>query len=421
MKKLIISLLILLSTNLYAQVTTTTVVFKPGPTIGEDAYLWSLDDACVPTGFTSTPSTLNFGTLNELNATRWTWTSAGCGWGTTRSVIRFSEINSLPPGITIVNAELILRTPNPSDQFGNSVYPGSPHEPTNVAELIRINPGLANNWNESTITWNSHLSLSLSTSETILLPNTTSRWGYTVSLNLTSIVTNIYNDIQLGIPYANNGFLLRIIGEENNDRRQQDFASSDHTDETLWPELRITYKYGCDPSFNYCFNSSNPYVVNLSSVASTYISYEWRIDGILVGTSSSLTHTFPGPGYYKVCHKVIDENQKSCSDCVMLCIQEILEDDIREKPSLNSSIPDINILPNPTNESWHLVFQTETSEPIEITLFDISGRIYQTLQFNTNIGENKFKISSDNLSNGIYYLRVHNSKFNKTIKLIKKP
>ena len=124
--KIILVLSLFLSATLSS--AQTTPVLKPNAVIGEDATLWMLDDDCVPWSMSSTPADVNYGSSIELRYQDWTWAAAGCGSGTIRSLIRFSEVAAIPSSATVISAELRLYGPSefPYDPITNSVYPGSP-------------------------------------------------------------------------------------------------------------------------------------------------------------------------------------------------------------------------------------------------------------------------------------------------------
>lgn len=107
----------------------TTVHLKPGPIIGEDAYILKLESNCIPNGHPSTPADVNYGNHEELDIAAWTWNYVGCDNGNIRTFIRFSGIDSIPSNATISNATLKLKTPSSMSTYspyvGNSDYPNS--------------------------------------------------------------------------------------------------------------------------------------------------------------------------------------------------------------------------------------------------------------------------------------------------------
>lgn len=200
-----------------ANAQTTTQVFKPGPSVGEDAYLSQFDGNCIPSGLSQTPADIPHGNTADLLISAWTWNAIGCNTGTQRTLIRFVQLNTIPPSANIVSATLRLRTPPTmpgySNWQGNSYYPGSPFPNPNPGTLYRVSPGAAYNWDEMTVTWNQFVPLSNNTvpGSAVAIPASTSQFG-TLDIDVTNAVQNIVTGLGSN-PYANNGFYLKLNTE----------------------------------------------------------------------------------------------------------------------------------------------------------------------------------------------------------------
>lgn len=391
----------------------TTVHFKPGASIGEDALLWELDNGCVPTGWTATPAAMNFGNSSTNDISAWTWSSFGCNTGTQRSIIRFSQLLSqVPSTATIINATLVLKTPQ--IQFiGNSYYPGSPFPLTNLGWLKLVSPGSTNNWGENTITWNSSQNL-LFNPATVTIPVSTAQYNTTTNLNVTNMVQSIINDASIYGSLANNGFLLELQTEVH--YRQQLWASSDYADSAYWPELIVTYSV-CDASFEYCSSSDNPNAFHFQANTPN-ASYSWSINGSIVGYSPTLNYTFQNPGTYKVC-LAVDNRYSKCEECIDLCVSnrapKELPLDTNNRIMSNEPIPlqgivvpgdDINkiiqkplISPNPTNSGWNIELNENVSGKINITLYGNDGRQLKSFTKKLN-KENRLYLGAEDLKSG---------------------
>jgi dienelactone hydrolase len=70
-----------------------------------------------------------------------------------------------------------------------------------------------------------------------------------------------------------------------------------------------------------------------------------------------------------------------------------------------------NLYPNPSNGQMFI----EVSSEIEASLFDVLGHEV----FTKNLGEGQHELSIENLSNGIYFLKVSQSNYSKIIRVIK--
>lgn len=75
------------------------------------------------------------------------------------------------------------------------------------------------------------------------------------------------------------------------------------------------------------------------------------------------------------------------------------------------ALPDLRIYPNPTSKSWYV---TNLGGHSMLQLTDISGRVLWSGE-----AENNTTIPADNLSGGIYLLKINNGKLTTTAKLIK--
>lgn len=420
MKQLLIlttSLLVCLS--LQAQ---TTVTFKPGPAAGQDALIFTTY-GCHPSQYPSPPEQLNFGSDPELPYVDWTYDNQGCPNGTHRSLVRFNGLSTIPSGATITNATLRLYgVPSSSilPIHGNSQYSGSPFSLTNPGWVRRA----TNGWNENTVTWNTQPSST--TTNQVAIPVSTSQWNWNVSLNVTGIVQDIFSS---GI---NNGFLLRLQTEGY--YRSVLFASSDHSNSDLWPELEVTYTV-CDASFTYCSSSDNPYLYTFSATTSGAGSYTWIVNGNPVGNGPVFQFPFPGPGTYQVCLR-IEGREGSCERCILVCVAEneiIRQDSLyvaktsfsKDKTiQINQAIPgDIvlnisSISPNPTKAGWKIKLQTLSGNAY-ITLFDLSGKVVKKRAMQLESGEDSFFLPSDQLAEGVYILKIEKGQLSLTKKLIK--
>ena len=82
----------------------------------------------------------------------------------------------------------------------------------------------------------------------------------------------------------------------------------------------------------------------------------------------------------------------------------------------NFEFKDFSLFPNPNNGSFKISFTPETSEEIEIIVYDISGRsIYNKSFQNSNMFDQELQVNT--ISSGIYFVNVQNGE-NKMIKRI---
>lgn len=405
-KFLLIAILLFGVANINAQ---TTVTLKPDATEGKDALLWMLDGDCIPAGLTATPATLNYGSEEELSAEDWTWSTGGCNSGNYRSLIEFTQIaDVIPTGATITSAELKLYGISSSvwNNLGNNYYPGSSFTKTNESWLRRV----TSSWNENTVTWNTMPSYDLVNQ--IALPYTTSQWNwnYTTSSDATAS-NNIKALVQFWLdnPTENHGLLWMLKIEDH--YRDVLFASSDHTDSTLWPELVITYTTdSCHSEFTITNSTSDPNTYTFGSEYSNpAATYTWTIDGVTF-SGSTVTHTFPGPGTYTVCLTVsIPDDEKQT--CGTICKDIVIGTSINNVLLLNKN--SYQIYPNPTNDIWNIKFTNNnytqfTGETIYLKVIDVTGRIISNESFNLN--NNIIPINARQYPSGIYVIELSSNK-----------
>ncbi len=78
------------------------------------------------------------------------------------------------------------------------------------------------------------------------------------------------------------------------------------------------------------------------------------------------------------------------------------------------------VLPNPFASGFYIVLRPSDSTPVEISLWDLSGKMLWNSDFHLKRGTSAYYIGAGkNLSNGIYFLRVNNGGKVYTEKLIK--
>jgi hypothetical protein len=203
-----------------------TVKLKPGAAYGEDAEI-AESGGCVFTGNTKPLELMNSGSENELNYAQWTYSSLGCGVGSQRFLIKFKGLDTIPSSATIVSAKINFFGVPSSANWGTSYFTGSPYPLTNEGWIQRV----TGSWSESTVTWSTQPT-SVTTNR-VAVSKSAARFGWNTSVDVSTLVKDIKT---AGV---NNGFLVQLQTEAY--YRRVTFASSDHPDATLWPEMEITY------------------------------------------------------------------------------------------------------------------------------------------------------------------------------------
>lgn len=221
-------LLALLALSVFtASAQPDTLRLKPGPQQGQDAMVFT-NYGCTLNGASGPTEGLNFGTFQDMRYTAWTYNSVGCSEGVTRSLIRFDALNSFSSAATIISARLYLfGVPASPNHYANSSWPGSPYGTTNEGWVERV----IQPWDEFIVNWLNQPNTTVL--NRVPLPATTSYLNFDTSVDVTQLVKDILTSDQ------NYGFRLSLQNETT--YRNAIFATSDHPDPALWPELVIIY------------------------------------------------------------------------------------------------------------------------------------------------------------------------------------
>lgn len=193
----------------------TTITLQPGSAQGNDASLGSHTNY-------STENT-NYGTSIYFNS--YCIPGAQGGQNTNRGILQF-DLSSVPAGATIVSANLTLYAAG----YINALLPG--HFGNNTSMLQRI----TSPWNEMTVTWNT--APTTTTQNQATLPQSTS-FNQDYITSVTGLVQDMINN-----PSSSFGFYFALVTENPSNQAGLLFYSSDHTDQTKWPKLEITYTTG---------------------------------------------------------------------------------------------------------------------------------------------------------------------------------
>ncbi|MCL2246093.1 MAG: DNRLRE domain-containing protein [Lentimicrobiaceae bacterium] len=445
MKKLF--LFIVLAIVCYSVFSQVTVTFKPNSIIGKDATL-ATTYGCTPDGEAHPREYNNYGDHPYFRAWTWTLSNLFCYDRSFRSLLQFNELVTIPTEAEIISAELkLFGVPSIVDDPGNSSYPGSTHGTTNESIIQRV----TSPWDEFTVTWNTQPSTT--TANQILIPNTTAQWNWNFTDNSTNLVDMVQD--MVANPNNNFGFMIKLQNETR--YRSVIFASSDHANPALWPELTVTYKScsidtiviidtvyvekpcPCEANFSYIVNTLNPssYYFMASNPAD---GYRWGINGRVVSTESAFSYDFWRNGDYEVCYYIMNnDTHKECRKCINICInqssfgtntdeaEEIglkeseIEDEVIQEAilyegqiSTEHGIEDakVEVYPNPTTNGFTVRITTGKEETIKIQISDMAGKVVYSDTKTLTIGVNSFNINTQNLIIGNYGLQI----IGKTIK-----
>lgn len=288
----------------YGQIT---VKFKPDSTVGKDAQIAN-SFGCTTSSMTTPWEDANYDDAGEMNIYRWTLSASGCTEGLVRSLIKFSELSSIPAS-SVLSAKLNLFCVNSSASWGTSYFPGSPYPNSNPGWVERV----SSPWDEHVVTWRTQPATT--TVNRAIIPPSGARWGWNTSIDVTDLVNDI---LASG---SNEGFMLKLQTEVY--YRATIFASSDNTDTTLRPELEIVYKDACfgttadfsaTPTSCYSFNFTDLSIAKDSGM----VSWKWDFGDMTYSTVKNPSHTYLDYGSYKV--RLIVTDSGGCIDTIIKAI-----------------------------------------------------------------------------------------------------
>lgn len=380
-KKLLLSAMgLLLSVFTQAQ---TTVTFKPNHANGPHATVKTNGGACA-TWPTSTDDD------NEnIFSMAWTFNNIGCTDGYCRSLFKFNQLSTIPSNAVVTSATLKL--------YGvpSSYNSASGNSGNNVTTISRV----TSPW-DSVVTWVTQPTTTSVNQLTIPSGSTTWNWNYTnTSADLTAMVQNMISN-----PAQNYGFMLRLQSESI--YKALVFASSDHPDSTLRPELIVTYTVPvdtCNTQFEYSFTTLSPNQVSLVPLSlGAQSTYTWTINGSNYN-GQGITHTFPGNGAYNVClNQQLGNGQKCQTKCADICIGTGVGLNVVQ---FEQGF-EVNIAPNPSRNNWNIHITAPKPVNTQIMVTDISGKEVLQQSAVLRTGKNELNIEVATLSSGIYFLKM---------------
>lgn len=414
MKYMLVVAMLTTSINVFSQ--TTTVTFKPNATVGKDAVLIKETN-----GRSNRYDNTNYGNYPELSML--SWTDVGSSYTlANRSLIKFTQLNSIPSNAFVVGATLKLYGVPNSTNFphGNTSVPSG-----NASCIQRV----ISNWDENTVTWNTQPTAT-GTGQ-INIPSSTSQWNFNYTNNSTELINMVQN--MVSNPNSNYGFMIRLQGQDDDvaSTRSMLFASSDHSNSALWPTLIVTYEPTINCEFTTCVSTTDQDLYTFSAV-NTFGDHNWIIsDGngnqIYSSNSSSFSYTLPA-GNYSVDHYVTTDYQ-SCSSYNYFCVDQSQQaaakskkegiSDATNTPLEITKSNTIKVYPNPSSDDWNVTLTSENAESVDVIITDCSGKIVSNDKKNLTKGDNSFIVQGDKLPKGIYVLEIKGETTNFTQKLSK--
>lgn len=203
-KHIKVGLLLAICIEIYhCTLAQTTLFLKPGAE-GKDAMVHSYLEYT------------NLGNNQSLVSAAWTYQG---NFGIIRTLV-FFDLSSICPGSEILTADLSF--------FYDPFCGHEGHGGENSAWLRRV----VENWNENSVIWWTQPDITFE-NQILLPPSISSSQDY-VNIDVTNLIQDMIDD-----PDNSYGFQLRMVTEEI--YRSLTFASGDHFDSDLWPEIEISY------------------------------------------------------------------------------------------------------------------------------------------------------------------------------------
>ena len=159
------------------------------------------------------------------------------------------------------------------------------------------------------------------------------------------------------------------------------------------------------------------------------IAYNWVFGD---GNTSNLqypTHVYNQVGDYNLCLTYTDANGCSSYYCDTITISSkssgytlhvIDESQINTLDILNSEPKNKSkIYPNPVNNLSFLDYSCDKNTNLSLTYFDYSGKIIKNENVKISSGNNKIELSTEELTNGLYFLKINGENHVETLSFIK--
>ncbi len=158
-----------------------------------------------------------------------------------------------------------------------------------------------------------------------------------------------------------------------------------------------------------------PTVINLGGLLTTTTianSYQWYLNASAIANATAQSIVPTQYGYYSVW--VSNDGCMASSDAYLY-----------EAPSNTTSILNnaiintLQISPNPVRDELNLILGAKYNTSMTIEIIDGLGRLVYSTQINANEKETTYKLSTKNLSAGVYYIQLKNEKGSAQYKFIK--
>jgi hypothetical protein len=158
----------------------------------------------------------------------------------------------------------------------------------------------------------------------------------------------------------------------------------------------VTVTFTTSPVANGAF-TTNGNVVNFTNSSTNATSYSWDFGDFTNSSATAPAHAYAVNGNYSVVLTAINGN---CTDTTSFAIAITVS--LEELMGLS----ELNIYPNPASDHITVSFNNNNDNTIEVEMIDELGRVISGNSI-SNQGLNLTEINLDNVSNGLYIIRLN--------------
>ncbi|MFN9111961.1 MAG: T9SS type A sorting domain-containing protein, partial [Bacteroidota bacterium] len=146
------------------------------------------------------------------------------------------------------------------------------------------------------------------------------------------------------------------------------------------------------------------------------LSFKWNfgVSGTDADTSNlqNPTYNYPDTGTYLVTLNVMSPCGDSTITKEVVVTGNVGLEEVEE-------VNNISLYPNPTTSNATLAFDLITSTEVNVNVYDMSGRLVQTVNAGLLMsGKNEITIETSALNSGVYFTHISTPQFSKTYRLV---
>lgn len=175
--------------------------------------------------------------------------------------------------------------------------------------------------------------------------------------------------------------------------------------------------FTCDASFEYDNDHAPNGVVHFSTLNAqpSGTAYYWNFGDGTTSTSANPTHTYDSTGVYIAC-LTISHMSDSCYQTVCDTVY-VKNETTGIKTFEGMSIS--NMYPVPATNELNIELVNLFNQPVEVSITDMTGKVFLTKTFATHVGQNNIKLDIGNLFGGMYMVQISNEQGRISKKMIK--